>query len=204
MQCPKCNRSLAAGAGAPRVQCFGCGTVIELAASPSKRQSSDREGGNSNTVLMVVGGIGGLIALLAVGGVVAFLLLGTRTVATRVIIPPAAAPVAVAPPEPMVPAYTATDEERLLATKVPESTRAQIMQMWDAMRATTGKKLLAPKGSVVRNRVEDMLSGIEQREIVNMAALLQVEEASVRAVIQVGMADRAAQAAAEQSAATTP
>jgi predicted metalloprotease len=170
--------------------------VIELAASPSKRQPSDREGGNSNTALMVIGGIGGLIALLAVGGIAAFFMLRPSKVETGGPTPP----VATSPSEPMVPAYTATDEERQLASKVPESTRVQIMQMWDAMRATTGKKLLAPKGSVVRNRVEDMLSGIEQREIVNMAALLQVEEASVRAVIQVEMADRAAQAAAEQAA----
>jgi flagellar basal body-associated protein FliL len=195
MQCPKCQRTVAAVPGATRIQCFGCGTIIETSGSKAASMPSPNTGAKSsgaNLPLILLGLFIGVLAIVVLGGIV-FFAVTPSTIETQT--PPASAPTPT--PEEMVPAYTATDAERELAATVAESARNQIIQMWDQMRATTGKKLLAPKGSVIRNRVEDMLSGIEQRELQNMSALLQVDLDAVKAVVQVHMAEQAEKALLE-------
>lgn len=206
MQCPQCKRTVGAVAGAARIQCFGCGAIIDVGGKKPARDNAKsgaglkdatRDGGSATKFMVAIVSFG-IGLLLLVGGY--FLLSETPPPESPAVVaettPPGNSEPA-APPEELVPAYVASAEERAAASLVPESIRVQILEMWDRMIATTRKKLLIPKGSVMRNSVEGLMSSIEQREIQTMAALLQIEESDVQAVIQVEMADRAEKALAE-------
>jgi hypothetical protein len=83
-----------------------------------------------------------------------------------------------------------TDEQRQRAERVPPEIRQQVIEMYDQMTSSTNRKVLAPKQSTPRTSVERLLNSIEQREITHMAALFQVDEADIEAVIQVELASR--------------
>jgi hypothetical protein len=185
---------VAAAYGAESAQCFQCGTVVSL------RKSGHDSGGSGKSfnggLLAIVLSVIFAVVLLSAGVGVLFLVMDARVESTE--LPAANDAVTGYPPaagevtdggSSEEPPITATDEERRLAASVSDSVRQQITEMWDAMTATTGKKVMAPRGSVIRNRTEDMLSGIEQREVTRMAALFNLDEAQVRAVIQVHLAD---------------
>lgn len=209
MQCPKCNRMLATVPGVSRVQCFGCGTIVDTgaaSASTSKKRNGGTkpEGatGTASKAIIAILSIGlGLVLLVGVGTGTYFFLMNRKAASNGLqsAIPTEDASVSNASSdggaaevdEELVPAYVATEQERALAGTVSETNRRQIIQMWDQLTATTRKKLLIPKNSYTRNSVENMLGAIERREIQNMSALLQVEQAEINAVIQVEMADRA-------------
>lgn len=194
MQCPKCGASVAAAYGAESAQCFQCGTVVSL-----KKPSHDSGGSSrpSNGVLLAIV-LTMVFGVVLMSGGVGLLFLTMDAEVETTVLPTAMNDTAESGASGSAeasngsseePPITATDEERRLAASVPDSVRQQITEMWDAMTATTGKKVIAPRGSVIRNRTEDMLSGIEQREITRMAALFNLDEAQVRAVIQVHLAD---------------
>jgi flagellar basal body-associated protein FliL len=184
--------------GSQRAQCFGCGTTIDLGRQPSTATSKD-DGSKVPTAKIALIVLGTMLLLAIIGFSVVSLMRGKAEPVVAKTEPPEV-PVIAAAPEPMVPAFVATEEERRLAASVSESDQTQIMKMWDQMTATTQKKLLIPRRSVMRDRVETMLSAIEQREITTMSALLEIERDAVAAVIQVAMADRAAVAVAEAEA----
>lgn len=187
MQCPKCGASVAAAYGAESAQCFQCGTVVSL------KKSSHGSGGSSrpsNGVLLAIV-LTMVFGVVLMSGGVGMLFLTMPTAMNDTADSGASGSAEASNGSSEEPPITATDEERRLAASVPDSVRQQITEMWDAMTATTGKKVIAPRGSVIRNRTEDMLSGIEQREITRMAALFNLDEAQVRAVIQVHLADAA-------------
>lgn len=206
MQCPKCNRMLATVPGVARVQCFGCGSIVDVGSTGSgtakqrggAASSRNQKSGTLPKAMIAVLSIGlGLVVLVGVGVATFFLLLNRKAASNGIESPVVALDEsetqnsASPTEEPLVPAFVATEEERALAQKVSASNRQQIIQMWDQLTATTRKKLLIPKNSFTRNSVEGMLGAIERREIQNMSALLQVEQAEINAVIQVEMADRA-------------
>lgn len=203
MQCPQCKRTVATVAGASRIQCFGCGKIIEVGGKSSvgKTQREDNGGSGAGKALVAGLSIGFGLLVLAGAAVGAYYFFATgnpeNTVAVERVEQAGDVEDSLAPVE-LVPAFVASAEERAKASQVPESIRKQILEMWAAMIATTRPKLLIPKGSVTRNSVEGLLSAIEQREIRNMSALLQVDESDVQAVIQVDMADRAERELAEQ------
>lgn len=220
MQCPHCKRSISAVPGAARIQCFGCGKVIDLSGSFSRAKKSAAKRGDApavssagettgNTAKKAILAIAfislGLVILVGVG-TGAFLFLLDRKSASQNpgVVESTSEPVAQSEivaaggaeglgdkAEELVPAYVASQEERKIASRVSSAHRRQIIQMWDELTQTTMKKLLIPKNSYTRNSVENMLGMIEQREIKTMSALLQIEEHEILAVIQVEMADRA-------------
>ncbi len=197
IQCPKCGRGVAVGAGVARAQCFGCGTVVELSPA-AKQETSDTASSPFPTMAVAFAGVLVVLILLVVAGSAFYMI-------TRPSAPPAAGssePAASsnaktkASEEPVV----ASDEERQRASRVSEGNREQIITMYDQLTSTTDRKIMAPKGSVIRNRTEQMLEGIENREIMHISALLQVDEVDVRAVIQVTLADRWQKANSEATA----
>lgn len=196
MQCPHCNRTVATVPGATRIQCFGCGRVIELGSSTTQSRAKGGNDSGKKAVFAIVFISLGLLLVVGVGLGAFFFFFNQRETAQNNSAPVAADESSAADSaqvEEMVPAYVATDEDRSLAAKVPDSIQQQIIQMWDQLTSSTRKKLLIPKNSPTRNRVESMLSGIEQREIQRMAALFSLEESEINAVIQVTMAERAKQ-----------
>lgn len=189
LQCPKCGRAVAAAHGAAQAQCFGCGTIVPLGRPAAQPQGSPPA--NSNAMKFAFIGLGVLSFLVFAAVVAGVVLLGGNgeTASDDAKSDVAANQNSLANGDQTTePVITASDEERRLAATVPENIRKQIVQMWDDMRGSTGKPVMAPKG-FLRDRTEDMLSGIEQREITRMAALFSLEEKQVQAVIQVHRAD---------------
>lgn len=189
IQCPKCGRGVAVGAGVAMAQCFGCGSVVEL-FPVAKHETNDKTGSSFPWVAVVLGAFGVVFLFMVVAGLLYFV--AGRSVSSPPVPATASLPEASsnskpqATPEPIV----ASEEERQRAARVSAGNRDQIMTMYDQLTSTTDRKVMAPKGSVIRNRTEQMLEGIENREIMHIAVLLQVDEADVRAVIQVALADR--------------
>ncbi len=194
LSCPKCGNSVAAAKGAQQAQCFSCGTTVQLGRSPTNNNpTTNNPAANKSSMKLVVILLGVLscLGLLAVVAISLFLSIDpapadsnpvatSTTSSTQGDNPPADAP----------PPVVASEEERRLAATVNESKRKQIVDMWEQMRATTSKTIPLPKGNVVRNSTERMLGGFEQRELKRMAALLDLNEDQVRAVVQVHLADQ--------------
>lgn len=199
--CPSCGRQVATAAGASQAQCFGCGTRISM-QSPSAKPASNP------AVPAWIWGIAtgfGLVAILAALAVTVFMMPTERasdqiaiqnepTVesspqdpATNATSPPTTNNAAAEPqPEPIV----VTDEQRQRAQRVPPEVRQQVIEMYDQMVSSTNRTVIAPKQSTPRTSIERLLNSIEKREITHMAALFQVDEADIEAVIQVELANR--------------
>ena len=193
--CPNCGRQVATAAGAFQAQCFGCGTTISLQSMVTK---PTKPTGLPGWFLGVAIG-GGIIAVLAVLLVIGFVVAMPRQGATVAEKGPAQAIEPIEVPSSTVtnpanadPSETivVTDEQRQRAERVPPEIRQQVIEMYDKMTSSTNRKVLAPKQSTPRTSVESLLNSIEQREITHMAALFQVDEADIEAVIQVELASR--------------
>ena len=187
--CPHCGRRLAVTPGANQAHCFGCQRIVSLTSSaPANSPSSTGKGGVG--IGIIVGAVAGFVVLLT-GVIVAFFVLmptsdirSTPAPSTDVasVEQPSPSPT---PTQTSEPEIVATEEEQRLAASVPAPVRAQIVEMWEKLTSSTDKKILAPKGSTLRQSTENLLGNIEDREIRNMAALLQVDEDKIRAVIRV-------------------
>jgi hypothetical protein len=92
--------------------------------------------------------------------------------------------------EPQPKPIVVTDEQRQRAERIAPEVRQQVIEMYDQMMASTNRKVIAPKQSTPRTSIERLLNSIEKREITHMAALFQVDEADIEAVIQVELASR--------------
>lgn len=199
--CPSCGRQVAAAAGASQAQCFGCGTRISM-QTPSAKPAS-----NPAVPVWIWGVAVGSVCIVILGTLLAFLLLlptkgapdlvtnqneptldsTPRNPATNESSTATSNNAAAEPqPEPIV----VTDEQRQRAERVAPEVRQQVIEMYDQMMASTNRKVIAPKQSTPRTSIERLLNSIEKREITHMAALFQVDEADIEAVIQVELASR--------------
>lgn len=187
--CPKCGRTIAAAAGATSAQCFGCGTTVALASRNAPSEANSNNETPSVALAALIGGIGLFVLL---GAIIVLWVVGNPADQPTTVSAEPAVETPVNPPDetPVEEKIVVTDDQRRRAEKVDPSVRQQIIQMWDQMTSTTRRKVPAPKGSVARVRVEGLLGGIEQRELARIAALFNLDEEDVEAVIQVELANR--------------
>lgn len=197
LSCPKCGNPVAAAKGALQAQCFSCGTTVQLGRSNNTNNPTANSPAANKPSMQLVAIILGVISCLGLFAVVAISLFLSVDPDPAESNPIATSTTSSTPdsnrPADAPPSVVASEEERRLAATVNESKRKQIVDMWEQMRATTSKTIPLPKGNVVRNSTERMLGGFEQRELKRMAALLDLNEDQVRAVVQVHLADQALQ-----------
>ena len=192
LNCPHCGRHLAVTPGATKAHCFGCQRIVSLASNTSANSPTSKSNGGIG-VGIIIGAVVGFVVLLTGAVVAFFVLMPTSTIRST---PAPSTDVASSeqpspgptPTQTNEPEIVASEEEQRLAASVAAPVRAQIVEMWDQLTSTTDKKILAPKGSTLRQSTENLLGNIEDREIRNMAALLQVDEDKIRAVIRVHQA----------------
>ena len=187
--CPGCGSQANVPAALANVKCPGCGVVwnpASAAAAPSpapqpRAQSRaespapvESEAVTHSAAALIAGLIGGGMALIAMLGLVFFVL--NRE-------PTSAQVSAVEVEETIKPATPEAYRE----ISLPEETRRRIYNDYRKVaRTTVEKPLILPQGTRPRKTLEDMLQKTYDRELMRFAALHDITVADVKEVIKEG------------------